>query len=302
MNLKSCKLYGMKRKRDVFCLLGIKDKKDIKNMSNKYTPYLENSSKKRLIEPTISENLKRIQKRIQALLKEIEYDENVFSGVPGKSYIDNGKMHIGSKYVVAIDINKFFPNIGREKVYNFFKNDMKNSSDVAKILTDMCTVDLIKINNLQVEILEYIQSNRIRFMNHIPTGSPISCILSYLVNYKMFDMINEIARNNNCKCSIYVDDIVISSNKKICKHVVDKIIATITSNGYKIQRKKLKYYGLNEFKRITGTVLSKEGNKLVIPNKIRYRLLKLKRNKVISEDTKSNKLRGYKQVINQMTI
>ena len=35
-------------------------------------------------------------------------DENIFSGISGRSYIDNGKLHLGCKYVLALDISKFF--------------------------------------------------------------------------------------------------------------------------------------------------------------------------------------------------
>ena len=182
MDLTTCKLYGIKRKRDIRVLLKINSKKNISQICNLYKPYIANKGKKRLIEPIDSKELKSIQKRIQILLKDIKYDENIFSGIPGKSYIDNGLYHLESKYVVALDINKFFPNISREKVYKFFKNKLMNSSDVAEILTDLCTVNLEKISNLDNNVLDYLKDNKIHQMKHIPTGSSISCIMSYLSN------------------------------------------------------------------------------------------------------------------------
>ena len=116
MDLTTCKLYRIQRKRDLAVLLKIENIKKIGQISNSYRPYIANETQKRLIEPVESEELKKIQKNIQLLLKEIKYNDNVFSGVPGKSYIDNGKYHIGCKNIVALDISKFFPNINREKV------------------------------------------------------------------------------------------------------------------------------------------------------------------------------------------
>lgn len=301
MNLITCELYGINRKRDLAKLLRIKNCKEIKSICNSYIPYIACKGKKRLIEPVSSKELKRVQKKIQICLKNIEFDENVFSGISGKSYIDNGRLHIGCKYIVALDISKFFPNIGREKVYKFFKDDMQNSSDVAKILTDLCTIDLNKIDNLDNKIFDYIDLTGIRFKNHVPTGSSISCILSYLVNYKMFDQIVELGMKNNCKISIYVDDIVISSKEKINKQIIEKIIGIVKSNGYRIQKKKLKFYGENEFKRVTGNILSKDGAKLMVPNKIRHKLIKLKKNRDIIKEVKEAKLNGYNQVINQIS-
>lgn len=300
MDLTSCKLYGIKRKRDLFFLLKISDKKELKQIVNMYNPYIANKGKKRLIEPIVSDKLKRVQKIIQILLKDIEFDENVFSGISGKSYIDNGRYHIGCKYIVALDISKFFPNTDREKIYRFFKEDLLNSSDVAKILTDLCGVDICKIKECKQEVIKYIKDNNIKTKNHIPTGSSISCILSYLVNYDMFKKITEILEKNGYKVSIYVDDIVISSNKKINKQLIYKIIKEIRFNGYKIQRSKLKYYGDKEFKRVTGNIISKDGTKLIVPNKIQYRILKVRRNKKLPDDKIENKLRGYNQVIKQI--
>ena len=281
-------------------LLKINSKKNISQICNLYKPYIANKGKKRLIEPIDSKELKSIQKRIQILLKDIKYDENIFSGIPGKSYIDNGLYHLESKYVVALDINKFFPNISREKVYKFFKNKLMNSSDVAEILTDLCTVNLEKISNLDNNVLDYLKDNKIHQMKHIPTGSSISCIMSYLSNIDMFNEISNVAKISGCKVSIYVDDVVISSNKMINNEIINKIISIIKRNGYNIQKKKLKKYYSNEFKRVTGNIISKDGNKLVLPNKIRYRIIKLKNNKHIEKEKKILKLKGYNQLILQI--
>lgn len=302
MDLTTCKLYRIQRKRDLAVLLKIENIKKIGQISNSYRPYIANETKKRLIEPVESEELKKIQKNIQLLLKEIKYNDNVFSGVPGKSYIDNGKYHIGCKNTVALDISKFFPNINREKVYNFFKYKMENSSDVAKILTDLCTIDLRKINNLDKNVIEYINEKKIRFMNHIPTGSSISCILSYLVNYIMFDEIDTLCREYNCKMSVYVDDIVISSSEIINNNLISKVIAIIKNNGYRISKSKLKHYKTNEFKRVTGSILSKDGKKLVVPNKIKYRRIKITKNTLLSNEEKERKRNGYDNVIKQIKL
>ena len=208
--------------------------------------------------------------------------------------------HLESKYVVALDINKFFPNISREKVYKFFKNKLMNSSDVAEILTDLCTVNLEKISNLDNNVLDYLKDNKIHQMKHIPTGSSISCIMSYLSNIDMFNEISNVAKISGCKVSIYVDDVVISSNKMINNEIINKIISIIKRNGYNIQKKKLKKYYFNEFKRVTGNIISKDGNKLVLPNKIRYRIIKLKNNKHIEKEKKILKLKGYNQLILQI--
>lgn len=139
-------------------------------------------------------------------------------------------------------------------------------------------------------------------MNHIPTESSISCILSYLVNYIMFDEIDTLCGEYNCKMSVYVDDIVISSSEIINNNLISKVIAIIKNNGYRISKSKLKHYKTNEFKRVTGSILSKDGKKLVVPNKIKYRRIKITKNTLLSNEEKERKRNGYDNVIKQIKL
>ena len=56
MDLTTCKLYRIQRKRDLAVLLKIENIKKIGPISNSYRPYIANETKKRLIEPVESEN------------------------------------------------------------------------------------------------------------------------------------------------------------------------------------------------------------------------------------------------------
>ena len=305
MDLTTCKLYGKNRKRDIFRLLRIKDKKELKNIVNKYTPFIsKNGNKKRIIE-RINEatpKLLKVQKTICTYLQDIKFEDNVFSGIKGRSYIQNGEYHLNSNYFVALDISKFFPNTHREKIYNFWRHDMKTSQDVAEILTNLSSINLDAIKYVKKEIFSYIDEKGIKTNNHLPTGSPLSSIMSYLVNYHMFDKINDICNKNNYKVTFYIDDIVISSKSKINMTVIKKIMDILRYHGYKITKEKLKYYNKNEFKRVTGNIISKDGKTLVIPNKVKYKLKRLLKNKSIPREQKKSKVLGYINILRQSKI
>ena len=302
MDISKCKLYNLKRKKDLYRVLGIINKLDISNNINKYKPYIEEGAKKRLIEPTLNKNSKLalIQKRINKFLQMIEYNDYVFSGVKGKSYIANGRYHLGCKELVAIDISKFYPNIHREKAYKFFKNILNCSSDVSNILTNLVTIDLTKIENVDKDVFEYIQEKDIKTLNHLPTGVATSALLSYLVNIQMFEKIRLFCISNNYKMSVYIDDIVISSSKKIHNKNINKIINIIEKNNYSISKSKLKHYKENEFKRVTGSIISKNGTKLVLPNKIKRKKIIIKADSNLSNICKANKIRGLDQINKQI--
>ena len=54
-----------------------------------------------------------------------------------------------------------------------------------------------------------------KIKNYLPSGTPTSQILSYLANLDMFDEIINYYKEHNLLCSIYVDDITLSTNRKI---------------------------------------------------------------------------------------
>ena len=171
-----------------------------------------------------------------------------------------------------LDLSKFFPNTHREKIYQMFLKKFNMVPDVAKIITDFTTVRFKdSFNNIEPGVNEYIVLKRIRNKNHLPSGTPTSQILAYLANMDMYDEIIKYTDSQNLVCSIYVDDITISSNKPIQKRQIERIKNIVTKHCHKLNLKKSIYYGKNEFKKVTGYVISPQ-HELVIPNKTRYKI------------------------------
>ena len=269
MDFSPCSLYELSRKRDLNSI--IKTKVHNTNIYNlQYKPYIEKRPKKRLIEAPKRE-LKIIQKRIKKELDYLIFPENVFSGIKGRSYIDNAYYHINSNYFIKMDLSKFFPNTNREKIYKFYKDKMKMKSDIAAILTDLSSVDIT--NMMSDEVKLFINEKGIKHTNHLPSGSPISSILSYLANIDMFNELNSLAKKYNCIVSFYVDDIIFSSKYKISKSLINKTEKIINKYGQIVNLDKTKSYVTNDFKKITGCVI--KNHELIIPNKTKYKIAKL---------------------------
>ena len=282
-------LYKQTSKKYLLNLLHIHDKRfsQQRYVSNHISPYIQTNPKPRLIEVP-SEELKIIQRHIKNELNKIIVPENIFSGVKGKSYIENAKLHSGNKYVFKIDLSSFFPCISRNTVYDFFTKSLKTSPDVACILTNLLTVDLSKCNIEDTDsVNEYLISKKIKTPNHLISGSPASQILSYLVNHEMFDTLQEFCNKNGLIMSVYVDDITFSSQHVIShsqKEVIYKIISKIL---YRLSRNTVKYYTKNYPKLITGAVVSSNGN-LKIRNSLSLNIIEeWKHFKQNQQDTKS---------------
>lgn len=180
--------------------------------------------------------LKQVQTRILRLVQRVERPEWLISGEKGKCYIDNGKAHLLSSYVLTIDIKKFYDNCRREPVYQFFIKRLKVSKDVAAILTDIVT-----------------------YNGGIPTGCPTSQMMAFYAYQEMFSEINGIAQSFHCKFTLYVDDMTFSSEEPFTPNLlaqeVDKVLRKY---GHKPKYPKVKYFSKHNPKPITGTIVTPE--------------------------------------------
>lgn len=187
--------------------------------------------------------LKAIQRRILYLLQRVIRPEWLISGEKQKCYIDNGKAHLNGKYVLTIDIKKFYDNCTREPVYQFFVQKLKTSPDVAEILTNIIT-----------------------YNGGIPTGCPTSQIMAFYAYSDMFSEIFDLAKQHGCKFTLYVDDMTFSSKEPFSPHQLSQMIDRVLRKyGHKPKYPKVKYYGPSDYKPITGTVVTPEYS-LAVPN------------------------------------
>lgn len=258
MNYKLCNLYGLKSKKKLMELLHIDKKSYCKSsFTNKnITPMLIGENK-RLVEAP-SDHLKSIQRTIYGFLKKLDFPDYVYSGIKGKSYIDNVRVHEGSKSLFKLDISKFFPNTSRNSIYLFFRDKMKTSPDVAEILANYCAYDstYTKKDNIK----NYIKEKGITQSNHLITGSPVSSIMSYLANVDMFEELYIKAKDRDINMTVYVDDIIFSSGNKIPSFFRNEVLKTVESHGFKISKSKCHWFEYGTIKKVTGVILDEEQN------------------------------------------
>lgn len=269
---KHCLLHGLKSKKQLISLLGINNSKILKGKAqDKIKIYIATEPKERLIEAP-EYIIKKAQNKIKNYLMKCDLPSYVFSGVKGKSYFCNASMHRNCRFLYKTDISAFFPNISRNVVYKFFKNDLKTSPDVAKILTDICTVDISNSIENDATVAEFVKKKKIRMHNHLCTGSPVSPILSYLVNRAMFEEMHTVAQNNNLTFSVYMDDVFFSSSKSISKNIREHVLKILTKYGYNISFRKVIYYTSKDNKKVTGVIITPK-KELKIPNKLKRKIV-----------------------------
>ncbi|WP_404418797.1 reverse transcriptase family protein [Marinospirillum sp.] len=174
--------------------------------------------------------LLRVHNRINNLLIRIETPDYLVSGVKGRSHVYNAKLHARDVAVAKVDISKFYPSTSSEIVKKAFRKIFKCSNDVADTLEKICTVN-----------------------NHVPTGSPLSQSLCFVVNAPVFDHINIYSKSRDIVFSLYVDDLTFSGGF-IPKHFLSYVEGYLKrARGYRCH--KFRTYGKNTEKVITGVVV-----------------------------------------------
>lgn len=251
--LHQCALYMClsKKKLEQLLKLNADDASFLENMIqyHKFSIPKKDSTKLRDITAPAND-LKKVQHRILRLLQRIERPQWIISGERGKSYVDNGRAHINSTYLLAADIKSFYNNCRRDYAYRFFTERLKTAPDVAKLLTDIITYE-----------------------GGIPTGCPTSQIMAYYAYERMFSEIAQVAERYGCIFTLYVDDMTFSSQTPFDpKRLKREIEMILLRYGHRLNNSKVKYYGCNDAKPVTGTIVTRE-HRLATPNQLQKRIV-----------------------------
>ncbi len=212
---------------------------------NNYRVFVDKNSNRTIQDPKLF--LKLVHKKLTNLLSRIITPDYLHSGVKTKSYVTNAQHHTETpKFVLKLDIHKFYRSCSKEFIFKSFKYDFKMSDDVAWLITEL-----------------------VNYNGFIPTGSPVSQLIAFYAYKRTFDRIDVISKNLNITFGLYVDDLSFSSMKIIPNNMESLIYQELKRVCLPINSKKtIRYSKPKQYKFITGCAISPDG-KLKVPNKIR---------------------------------
>jgi RNA-directed DNA polymerase len=219
----------------------------------------------------------------------------------------SAEKHIGSKWVLKLDINNFFGNISEYQVYKVFKDNgypKLLSFEMARLCTritprrhgkrwkndnlileqedfppnyglqdtesEMLTKNLRKYKNIGAESTNLYQS---RFIGSLPQGAPTSPALSNLVCLEMDTQLELLAQNSNATYTRYSDDLCFSFYDSDRNSVVQfKKMATkiLWQHSFSENKKKTRIIPPGKRKILTGVVI--DSGKTTIPKELRDRI------------------------------
>jgi hypothetical protein len=257
--LEKSPLYRLRNKTKLAKLLQI-SKDELINLSETptYRIFIRKEKKDRQIEEPVGK-LKTVHKLLQIYFSRIQSPDYLFSGKRKTTYIDNARLHIYNKYVLTLDVEKFYPTTKIEYIFRFYRNRLMMSEDIAWLLSRIVT-----------------------YQGHIPTGSHLSQSLAYWSYSQMFDEIDKLAHERGFLFSLYVDDITFSSSSPIPRSFLRIVTEKLNSLQLSVKKNKTKFYGRQEYKLITGCSISPQGN-LLIRNRLRKKAYDLIKNKDLAK-------------------
>jgi RNA-directed DNA polymerase len=182
------------------------------------------------------DRLKILQSRIKGrILDQIPLLSCVHGGVKGRSVFTNAKPHIGKEIVFTMDIQDFFPSVGRGMVttiYDFLGFD----SEALAMLVDATTWD-----------------------DQLPQGTPTSSALANLAMYRVDMRQSCMARQNGFAYTRYIDDLALSGSRRLLdfRGMVQRIVE---EQGFTINPAKIRTMPASTRQVVTKIVVNQKLN------------------------------------------
>lgn len=203
---------------------------------------LKHSGKNRTIYSPSPELKKWLKTLLKLLMVRKPAFKNYVHSIQGKSCITFAQSHLGSSYLLVMDITNYFPSIGEE----FAK----------KLL-----IPLLHDNDLVNKVLE-----RCYYDDCLPQGFATSTFIANLASESIFATLFQEFEKQNLATGVYVDDIAISSGQSFDHEAVErKIKDKLARYGMTVNAKTI-FYDRNDTKYLTGLQLENESNRIILSN------------------------------------
>jgi len=174
---------------------------------------------------------------------------NAHGFIKDKGILTNAENHVGKKYVLNLDLEKFFESVKFPRVRGMFINYFRLQENVATVLANICCHP----------------------EGFLPQGAATSPVVTNILLKTLDKELTRLAKESNwAKYSRYADDITFSSNKKFIKNIVEEndgeielgkeLVWIIQQNGFKINEKKTRLQTKYDHQEVTGIVVNEKLN------------------------------------------
>lgn len=218
--------------------------------------------------------IKKIQRIIIAVFLSQFHPSSICTAyINKKSIIDNASAHKDNSWILKTDFKSFFPSIRPNDLFIFLeKNNVNLNEFDKKIISSF----LFRKNKNQLEL---------------SIGAPSSPFISNLIMHEFDELMKNYCEEKSIAFTRYADDLTFSTNNFIdLKNLLaflNENLNLLQSPKLTLNDKKTKIIGNGRSKRITGIIITHEGNLSIgrySRKKIRAMLFNYKNNTIKNED------------------
>jgi RNA-directed DNA polymerase len=198
--------------------------------------------------------LLRLQQRLRPMLDELYRPRSTVHGfVKERSIITNARVHVGSRWVLNIDLQNFFDSVHFGRINGRLQANPYNLP----------------------KAVAHAIANAACFSGKLPQGGALSPVLSNMVADRLDGEVGRLARKYRCRYTRYADDITISTNsqsfprrlayfenigEKRTLVIGEELEAVIKSNVFELNVKKSRLNGRGARQEVTGLIVNSKLN------------------------------------------
>jgi RNA-directed DNA polymerase len=186
---------------------------------------------------------------IENLFNELPIHDSASAYRKHASIRKNAHAHASNDYLVKFDFKNFFPSIKAQDIKKHLERHFNDK------LTNEELDDIVRISCIK---------NNISNDYSLSIGAPCSPVLSNSIMYDFDSYISDWCKNNHFKYTRYADDLTFSTNKKGISSDIEPFILDVLKRvdypSLKLNSKKTTYLSKKHQRRITGLILTNDGN------------------------------------------
>lgn len=159
-------------------------------------------------------------------------------GVKARNIVTNALPHIGKKVVISMDLFRFFPSLKATMVQKLFlEPPFHFGLNMASALALLCT-----------------------YRHSLPTGSPLSPVISNFVCLGMDADMALLARKHGYAYTRYADDLTFSGERPPEAGFFESVTRTAGAHGFILNRRKTRIQRSTSRQTVTGIVANRKPN------------------------------------------
>jgi len=183
--------------------------------------------------------------------------------IKGACIVDNANIHCGARWLIKMDLRRFFESVTEKQVYHVF-SQMGYTSLLSFEMARLCTIAIS--NSKKATSMRWSQQSDkyelykySSMVGHLPQGAPTSPMLSNLIFRNLDDKIEKIAADYDLAYTRYSDDIILSAynfSRSNAKKVISEISIILSKSGFRRNMKKTHIIPPGARKIVTGLTVN----------------------------------------------